>query len=236
MGNSDDRRIATSPPAPLRDGEGSRMHGWGGNLLRLPADNQACPACSGPGPSLRVLCGVVPRLLNGCFGRCYAAGRSCTPNSVVSIPSDLSSSISSASKHASSSKQMAPLTSPSPCVIAAAMLGLPPRVLSSFVYPTTSSCTIPTASLTRSIVSSLRIFRLPSPSRRGAGGIGAKRQNCAGRTGVDHPLPLGEGWGEGTAFACRIEPRAQSPQFGDFSVRLTGSFALTPRPLSRLRR
>jgi hypothetical protein len=24
MGNSDDRRIATSPPAPLRDGEGSR--------------------------------------------------------------------------------------------------------------------------------------------------------------------------------------------------------------------
>jgi len=63
--------------------------------------------------------------------------------------------------------------------------------------------------------------------------IGARRRNYAGRAEVDHPLPLGEGWGEGTAFARRIVSLAQSQEFGDFSVRLTGSLALTPRPFSR---
>jgi hypothetical protein len=37
-------------------------------------------------------------------------------------------------------------------------------------------------------------LRLPSPSRRGVGGIGVKRPQ------VDHPLPPGEGRGEGTAL------------------------------------
>jgi hypothetical protein len=35
-------------------------------------------------------------------------------------------------------------------------------------------------------------------------GICVRRRNCAGRTGVDNPLPLGEGWGEGTASARRM--------------------------------
>src|SRR5664279_3024636 len=79
----------TSPPAPLRDGEGCRKHRRGGNLLGLAADNPACLACCGPEPSWPVLCDVHRRPQNGCFGSSYVTGRSCTPNSAVNTPSDL---------------------------------------------------------------------------------------------------------------------------------------------------
>ena len=69
--------------------------------------------------------------------------------------------------HASSSKPMVPLTSQGPCATAVAMLGLRPPASSSFVYPIISSCTIPTASLTRSVVFSLRTFRLPLGVQKG---------------------------------------------------------------------
>jgi len=102
---TDTRRWGSQPhpsPSPGRRGEpeaSSRS-----NHLFLVADKHACPGCQDPRPAWREPCDAVLRQLNRCFGRCCAAGRSCTPNFDASIPSDHLLSISSASNLVSSSK------------------------------------------------------------------------------------------------------------------------------------
>jgi len=136
-------------PQPLSRRERGAGNRNGGNQVRLAADNQACPACSEPGPSRRVLCAAVPLPPNSSSGRCCAADRSCRP---------------------SSSRQMVLLTSPDHRATAAATLGLRLLALPCFVFLTTKSCTARRASWTASVVTSPRIFRHPSPFGRGVGG------------------------------------------------------------------
>ena len=114
-------------PSPGRRGEPEESST--SNHPHRVADKHACLGCQDLRPPWRVTCDAALHQQNACFGRCCAAGRSCAPNSDASIPSDPLSSIPSASKLASSSRPMAPLTSPRPCATAAEMLGLLLRVL-----------------------------------------------------------------------------------------------------------
>ena len=116
-------------PNPSQGRRGEPEESSTSNHPHRVADKHACLGCQDLRPPWRVTCDAALHQQNACFGRCCAAGRSCAPNSDASIPSDPLSSISSASKLASSSRPMAPLTSPRPCATAAEMLGLLLRVL-----------------------------------------------------------------------------------------------------------
>jgi len=112
----------TPSPSPGRRGEqdaSSRS-----NRLCRVADKHACPDCQDLRPPRRAPCDATVRQQNGSSGRCCGTDRSCAPSSDASIPSDHLSSISSASKLASLSRPMVPLTSPGRHATAAGMLGL----------------------------------------------------------------------------------------------------------------
>jgi len=122
-------------PSPGRRGEqdaSSRS-----NRLCPVTDKHSCPGCQDLRSPRRVPCDTAPRQQNGSSGRCCGTDRSCAPSSDASILSDHLSSTSSASKPASSSKPMVPLTSPGRCVTAAGMLGLLLRGSWSSGFPIT---------------------------------------------------------------------------------------------------